>query len=69
MEIKYKKHVLLEDVASDWLLIWMAASSVDVKGNKAISFLSLTGHFSFFLPLTFTTCILVTNKSVIPNSL
>ena len=36
MEIKKKKSVLLADGASDWLQIWMAASSLDVKGNKAI---------------------------------
>ena len=33
MEIK--KCILLEDEASDWLQIWTAASSLDVKGNKA----------------------------------
>ena len=33
MEIKKKKRVLL---MSDWLKIWMAASSLDVNGNKAI---------------------------------
>ena len=36
MEKKKKKHVLLIDGASDWLQIWTAASSLDVKGNKAI---------------------------------
>ena len=28
--------VLLKDEVSDWLHIWMAASSLNVKGNKAI---------------------------------
>ena len=36
MEIKKKKRALLEDEASDWLQIRTAASSLDVKGNKAI---------------------------------
>ena len=36
MEIKKKKRVLLVDGASDWLQIWTAGSSLDVKGNKAI---------------------------------
>ena len=31
-----KKCVLLHDEASDWLQSWTAASSLDVKGNKAI---------------------------------
>ena len=49
MKIKKKKHVLLVDEASDWLQIWTVASSLDVKGNKAIKkkfvFLA-TGWFS-----------------------
>ena len=36
MEIKKKKHVLFVDGVSDWLQIWIAASSHDVKGNKVI---------------------------------
>ena len=36
METKKKKHVLLIDEALDWLQIWMAASLLDVKGNKGI---------------------------------
>ena len=28
--------VLLKDEVSDWLHIWMAASSLNIKGNKAI---------------------------------
>ena len=36
MEIKKNKRVLLIDGASDWLQIWMAAPSLDIKGNKAI---------------------------------
>ena len=36
MELEKKNCVLLEKVVSDWLQIWTAASSVDVKGNKAI---------------------------------
>ena len=35
MEIKKKKSVLPVDGASYWLQIWTAASSLDVKGNKA----------------------------------
>ena len=34
MEIKKKKHVLLEDEASDWLQIWMVASLLDVKQSN-----------------------------------
>ena len=47
-EIKEIKCVLLEDGSSDWLQIRTAASSLDVKGNKAIKnfFFSLTGWFS-----------------------
>ena len=33
---KKKKPILLVDGTSDWLRIWMAASSLDIKGNKAI---------------------------------
>ena len=36
MEKKKKNHILLVDGTSDWLRIWMAASSLDIKGNKAI---------------------------------
>ena len=32
--------ILLEDELSDWLQIWMVASSLDVNGNKAIVFLA-----------------------------
>ena len=32
---KEKEERLLVDGASDWLQIWSAASSLDVKGNKA----------------------------------
>ena len=35
MEMNEKKHVLLEDEMSDWLQIWMAASLLEVKNNKA----------------------------------
>ena len=31
-----KKRVFLEDEVSNWLYIWTAASSLDVKGNKEI---------------------------------
>ena len=34
--IKKKKCVLLIDGASDWLQIWTAESSLNIKGNKAI---------------------------------
>ena len=34
MDIKKKKRVLLLDKMFDWLQIWMAASSLEVKGNK-----------------------------------
>ena len=33
---KKKKRVLLVDEASDWLQIWTAASSLELKGNKSI---------------------------------
>ena len=36
MEIKIKKHVLLLDRVSDWLKIWTASSSLDIKGNIVI---------------------------------
>ena len=45
MELK-KKHVLLEDEASDWLQIWTAASSLDVKSNKEIKKNLLKKFFS-----------------------
>ena len=49
MEIKKKKCVLLVDRVSDWLQIWTAASSLDVRGNKAIKnkFVFLTNRFVF----------------------
>ena len=31
-----KEYILLEDEALEWLQILMTASSLDVKGNKAI---------------------------------
>ena len=34
MEIKKTERILLEDKVLDWLQIWTAASSLDVKGNK-----------------------------------
>ena len=46
MEIKKKKRVLLVDGESEWLQIWMAASSLNVKGNKGNLFFLLTGWFS-----------------------
>ena len=36
MEKKKKKRILLVDGTSDWLRIWMAASSLNIKVNKAI---------------------------------
>ena len=48
MEIMKKKRVLLEDEASDWLQIWMAASSLILKNNKALKKIfvfSQTGWF------------------------
>ena len=49
MEIKKKKRVLLMDEASNWLQIWTAAPSLDVKGNKAIKneFFSLANQLVF----------------------
>ena len=46
---KKKKRVLLEDEASDWLQLWTATSSLDVKGNKAIKkkFVFLTNRLYF----------------------
>ena len=46
---KKKKIILLVDAVSDWLQIWTAASSLEVKGNKAIKkkfVFSLTDWFS-----------------------
>ena len=42
-----KKRLLLEDEASDWLQIRTAASSFDVKGNKAIKLFLRTELVSF----------------------
>ena len=45
MLMEIKKRVLLEDEASDWLQLRLAASSVDVKVTK-LFFFSLTRRFS-----------------------
>ena len=52
---KEKELVLLVDEASDWLQIWTAASSLDVKGNKAIKkkFVFLTNRLFFQNTVTF----------------
>ena len=47
IEIQKKKHVLLEDEASDWLQIRTAAYSLGVKGNKANFVVT---NRSFFFP-------------------
>ena len=47
MEIKKKKRVLLKDKASDWLQVWMATSSLDVKGSKAIKSVFLANRSVF----------------------
>ena len=50
MEIMKKKCVLLlEDEVSDWLQNWTAASSLDVKGKKAIkkNFVLFANHLVF----------------------
>ena len=46
-----KKSVLFVDGASDWLQIWMAASSLDIKGNKAIKkkFVFLANRLVFLI--------------------
>ena len=31
-----KKYIVLKDEAFNWLQIWMAASSLEIKGNKSI---------------------------------
>ena len=36
LEIKKKEHVLLIEGELDWLQIWIAASLLNVNGNKAI---------------------------------
>ena len=51
--LRKKKRVLLKGEGLDWLQIWMAAFSLDEKGNKAIIFFyffSLTGWFSLIHP-------------------
>ena len=55
---KEKKRVLLHDKASDWLQIWTAASSLDVKGNKAIKkkFVFLANRLVFPNTVTYTVC-------------
>ena len=35
MQKMKNKRVLLKDEGLDWPQIWMAASSLDIKGNKA----------------------------------
>ena len=62
MEIKKKKHILLIDGASDWLQIWMAASSLDIKGNRAIKqkCVFLTNRLVF--PITVTNMVYVENE-------
>ena len=47
--------VLLVDEESDWLQIWTAASSLDVKGNKAIKkkFVFLANRLFFQNTVTF----------------
>ena len=65
LEMNKKKRVLLKDEASDWLQIWMAASSLDVKDKKVIKrkwldfhlrshmFLRGGDHFFFFIVFPF----------------
>ena len=55
MEMKKKKSILLVDGASDWLQIWMAASSLDIKGNKTIKkeFVFLTNRLVFLNTVTY----------------
>ena len=52
---KEKEVHLLVDKESDWLQIWTAASSLDVKGNKAIKkkFVFLTNWLFFQNTVTF----------------
>ena len=54
IKIKKKKSVLLVDGASDWLQIWTAASSFDIKGNIAIKkkFVLLTNRLVFLNTVT-----------------
>ena len=54
-DTKKKKRALLVDEASDWLQIWMAASSLGVKGNKAIKkkFVFLANRLFFKNTVTF----------------
>ena len=60
MEIKKKKHVLLEDEGLDWLQIWTTASSLDVivKIAKPIGFpnghiyeIVMIGNMNFYTHL------------------
>ena len=54
MEIKKKKHVLLVDGALDWLRIWTATSSLDVKGNKGIKKIEICYTNQLVFPNTVT---------------
>ena len=47
IEIKKKKCILLESEASDWLQIWTKASSLNIKGKKAIIFFFSQALFFF----------------------
>ena len=55
MEIKKKNSVLLVDGASDWLQIWMEASLLNMKGNKAIKkkFVFLANRLVFLNSVTY----------------
>ena len=59
MKIKKKKSSLLVDGASDWLQIRTAASSFDIKGNKAIKkkFVFLANRLVFLN--TVTKCVIL----------
>ena len=55
-ENKEKEERLLVDGASDWLQIWTAESSIDVKGNKAIKkkFVFLANRLVYLNTVTYT---------------
>ena len=54
MEIKKNKHLVLVDEVSDWLQIWMAASSLDIIGNEALNKIIVFLANQFVFPNTVT---------------
>ena len=54
LEIKKKKRVLLEDDGTEWLQIWTAASSVNVKKSNKKNFVYLSNQSVFPNTVTYS---------------